>query len=97
MDVVVDESLFAVAGVAPHQIRTAELIVPVDQDHRAAPLRRHMKSQGGLPGAGRPGEVDRITHRQVGQGAFAQILDISRFHEFRAGFRASPGRPGSPP
>ena len=94
MDVVVDESLFAVAGVAPHQIGTGELVVPVDQDNRAAPLRRDMKSQGGLARAGRTGKVDRIAHRQVGQGAFAEVLDIICFHEFRAGFRGHLVVPG---
>ncbi len=94
MDVVVDESLFAVAGVAPHQIGTGEFVVPVDQYHRTAPLRRHMKGQGGFARAGRTGEVDRITHRQVGQGALAEVLDITRFHEFRAGFRGHLVVPG---
>ena len=76
MDEIVDQPGFAVPDVAANQIRTAELIIPVHQDDRAAQPGRDVEGQGGLAGARRPREMQRIADLQVTQRAVRQLLNV---------------------
>ncbi len=86
MDVVVNDLVLAVAAVLAHQVRTAEIIVPVDQRHGPAQLRRHMKRHRRLAGAGGAGEMDRIARLQIGQRPAGDLLHKRRRHKPVAGF-----------
>ena len=65
MDVVIDQLRLAIAGILADQVRTAELVIAMDQSDRAAEFGRHMKGQRRLSRPRRAGKMHRITDFQV--------------------------------
>ena len=85
VDVLVDQSIAAVADVVAHQIRTAELVVAVDQHHRLAELGGQVQRQSGLAGASRPREIDWVAGVEISECPLDQFVDLRSSDEPVAG------------
>ena len=85
MNIVVDQFRLAIAGILADQVRTAELVVAMDQRDRAAKSGRNMECQRGLAGACGAGKMHCIPHFQIGKRSLGKSLNLRSGHELIAG------------
>ena len=85
MNVVVDQLGLAVTGILADQVRTAELVIAMDERDRATEFGRHVEGQRRLAGARRTGKMHRVTDFQIGKRPLGQGLNMRSGHELIAG------------